>query len=471
MNEVRKRINKYDQGKKEQLVTLGQDKKKSYKEILAYLGNEIKMSTKMASFHHKILCFKSDGVYQLNKAIESIYGVSAVKSDDRPSGGNSPIDTIDVTLADGTRVKVPYGEISLPDLGDGANINITYSEDNILHVSGQCEFRFSSMIDDIVTETRDLLNTNSIYQDQAVEINSDMVPQIMELNQYKETFMIISDKTAYDLRPLYTRIRKADECRANGIPLKTGVLLEGIYGTGKTLLAFKVAHEAIQNNWSFIYLKDPTLLARVLKLSQTLDNNGNGVIVFVEDVDQVTRGDRNTAMQDILNTLDGGDTKNMNVIALFTTNHIELIEPTFLRGKRIGSIVSMGHLDPKTARQFIDHTFSEYEMVEPEGKITFEKVCENITEAEIVPAFMAEICESVKSNMLFDDSNIVNPHFIQASLESYLRQVKLATKKNMDETKELKVYNALKTLIGDSVEETAVIKDMATDVDNISSNF
>ena len=28
-------------------------------------------------------------------------------------------------------------------------------------------------------------------------------------------------------------------------------------------------------------------------------------------------------MQDILNTLDGGDTKQMNVIALFTTNHLE----------------------------------------------------------------------------------------------------------------------------------------------------
>ena len=45
-------------------------------------------------------------------------------------------------------------------------------------------------------------------------------------------------------------------------------------------------------------------------------------------------------MQDILNTLDGGDTKQMNVIALFTTNHLDQIEPTFLRGKRIGSIVS-----------------------------------------------------------------------------------------------------------------------------------
>jgi ATP-dependent 26S proteasome regulatory subunit len=121
--------------------------------------------------------------------------------------------------------------------------------------------------------------------------------------------------------------------------------------TGKTLLAFKLAKEAIGNGWSFIYLKSPELLAETLRMCKTLDQNGHGIIVFTEDVDQVTRGNRDGALQDILNTLDGGDTKDMNVIALFTTNHIELIEPTFLRGKRIGSIISMPMLNAATAKK------------------------------------------------------------------------------------------------------------------------
>ena len=41
------------------------------------------------------------------------------------------------------------------------------------------------------------------------------------------------------------------------------------------------------------------------------------VIIFLEDLDQIARGNRDSAMQDILNTLDGGDTKNMNVISIY----------------------------------------------------------------------------------------------------------------------------------------------------------
>ncbi len=174
--------------------------------------------------------------------------------------------------------------------------------------------------------------------------------------------------------------------------------------------------------------------------------NGNGVIVFLEDVDQVTRGNRDNAMQDILNTLDGGDTKDMNVIAIFTTNHIELIEPTFLRGKRIGSIVSMGSLDAKTAMLFLEHAFQGDYKLEKKG---LAEVCERIEKENIVPAFMAEIVESVKSNMIFDDSDTVKAQYIDISLDSYLRQVALSKVKDMNETPADKLSSSLKEVLSD----------------------
>tara|TARA_R110000850_G_scaffold25874_4_gene74571 strand:- start:1320 stop:2708 length:1389 start_codon:yes stop_codon:yes gene_type:complete len=445
MQELKRRISNYDLAQKEKLVTLGKGSK-SYKDILMYLNNEIQMSTKIASFRHAIRCFKNDGVYQLNRAIEQVYGVSAAKAEaGGPSGGNdSPIETIDVILADGTRIKAPYGKIELPELGEEANIEISYDDTtNELYITGKSEYRFSSMIDDIVFETRRLLNTDSVYKDQAIELDSKCSPTIMDLSNIDKEFMVMSSKTEYDLRPLMTRIEKPEKCIERGIPLKTGVLLEGIYGTGKTLLAFKVAQKAIQNGWSFIYLKDPKKLAQTLRLSQTLDNNGHGVIVFLEDVDQVTRGNRDAAMQDILNTLDGGDTKAMNVIALFTTNHIELIDPTFLRGKRIGSVVSMGCLDHDTAMQFVTHTFSDYEL-EPEG---LSAVCDKIAAAGIVPAFMAEITETVKANMIYEDSDVIKAEYIENSLASYLRQVELSKKKEDYETPESQLGKALAVVL------------------------
>lgn len=194
--------------------------------------------------------------------------------------------------------------------------------------------------------------------------------------------------------------------------------------TGKTLFAFKAAKKAIGNNWTFIYLKEPKLLATTLKLSKTLDNSGNGIIVFVEDIDQVTTGDRDKQMQDILNTLDGGDTKGMNVIAMFTTNHLEKINPTFLRGKRIGSIISMGPLTADTAMQYIRHTFKDTYTLDEVG---MDLVCKQIEEYEIVPAFMAEICEKVKSNMIFEDPGTpIQAIHIEVSLKAYLKQVGLS---------------------------------------------
>jgi transitional endoplasmic reticulum ATPase len=445
-NELKRRINQYEASKKAELVTLGQSTK-SYKDILSYLNNEIEMSTKMADFHHKILCFREDGVYQLNKSIEKIYGVSSAKNEEKPSGGgDKPIQTVDVTLANGTRVKVPYGKIDMPDLGEGAMIDIAYErEKNFLHIKGSCQFRFASMIDDIVEETRILLKTSSIYKDQAVELGAYCEPTILDLSNIDREFMVLSQNTEVALRPLLTRINKPEECIKRGIPLKTGILLEGKYGTGKTLLAFKVAKQAIENNWSFIYLKEPKLLAQTLRLSKSLDNNGNGVIVFLEDVDQITRGNRDASMQDILNTLDGGDTKDMNVIAMFTTNHIELIEPTFLRGKRIGSIVSMGHLEAQTAYDFIQHTFADYTIVE-EGMM---EVCKEIEAAEIVPAFMAEITEKTKANLLFEkDTDLVKAEHIRSSFKSYIRQVELAQTKDMSVSPSEELGNALTKVLG-----------------------
>lgn len=213
----------------------------------------------------------------------------------------------------------------------------------------------------------------------------------------------------------------------------------------KTLYAFKLAKDAVANNWAFIYLKDPKILAEVLRMCQVIDRSGHGVVVFVEDIDQVTRGNRDAQLQDILNTLDGGDTKDLNVITLFTTNHIELIEPTFLRGKRIGSVITMDCLDAETAEKFIKASFTEEEGYTLDGDFT--EVYKYIEKAEIAPAFMAEIVESTKSKLIFSDDNKVTPFHIKASVESYQRQVALAQKKDMTETPEKKFVNALREVL------------------------
>lgn len=209
-------------------------------------------------------------------------------------------------------------------------------------------------------------------------------------------------------------------------------------------MAFKLAKKAIENGWIFIYLKDPSLLAEALRMSKIIDRSGHGALIFVEDVDQVTRGDRDAALQDIVNTLDGGDTKDMNVISLFTTNHIELINPTFLRGKRIGTIISMGFLDAETAFDFMKQYFQigNYTISED-----LTEVCNLIASSDIAPAFMAEIVEAVKARLVFEKRNDVKSFDVEYAVKSYLHQVDLAKKRPTTDTPEVLLAKNLKTVV------------------------
>lgn len=466
-----RKVNQYEESMKKKFIEIMSEEGIKYADCLDFVQNEIEQSKKMSKFCYKIPCFKNDGIYQLNQAISEIFGSVVSKEDDSPSG-NSNISTVDITLADGSRMKAPYGDIQLAGLGEDSLISINYdSVAHVLLVTGSCQFRFSSLIDDIVEVAKRNISTNSIYKGQALEITDINEPKILDLSSIDDQLMILSDQTEYDLRPIRARLLNPDKCVEKGIPLKFGALLEGGYGTGKTLLAFKLARQAVENGWIFIYLKDPTLLAESLRMSKIIDKSGHGALVFVEDIDQVTRGDRDSAMQDILNTLDGGDTKDMNVITLFTTNHINLIEPTFLRGKRIGTIISMGALDAKTAEVFIRESFKigYYTIVDD-----LTEVCKLIEENNIAPAFMAEIIEKVKAMMVLDDQCEVKAEYIKFSVKSYLNQVKLSRTKDMSMTPEKRFVDSLREVLHANKSEEdqeAFIDMMENYCDDCISNY
>lgn len=441
---IRNKNNKWEQEQKKKFAKMCESDA-SYSDIMEFVINEDEQNHKMSRINHRIRCFKADGAYQLHQAIEAVFGTVTAQGEKGMSSDGS-VTTIPIELADGTKIKVPFGDISLEGLGEGSCISINYDERrHELVVTGKCQVRYQSLIDDIILATMEGLETNSIFKGQALEIADINDPKIMDLSSMDKQLMVLSKKTEYDLRPIYARINSPQRCIDKGIPLKFGALLEGSYGTGKTLLAFKLAKEAIGKGWSFIYLKDPTILAEAIRMAKTIDRSGWGCIVFTEDIDQVVRGKRDAAMQDILNTLDGGDTKDMNVITLFTTNHIELIEPTFLRGKRIGTIISMGTLDAETADVFIRKSFEVGNYV---IKDSLDEVCKMIEDSHIAPAFMAEIIEKVKAMMVLTDSNEVCADDIKYSVESYLHQVELSQTKDMSETPEQRFVTAFKEVMG-----------------------
>lgn len=227
------KVNQYEESMKKKFVEVMQEPNIKYADCLDYIEGEIKQSKKMAKINYRIPCFRNDGIYQLNEAISQVFG-AVVSKEDKSISGDSNVQTVDITLADGTRIKAPYGKISLESLGEDSEININYDNDSHeLVVTGHCQFRFSSLMDDIIEVTKHNLAHNSIYKGQALEITDINDPKILDLSSIDSQLMVLSDKTKYDLQPIMARITNPEKCIAKGIPLKMGVLLEGTYGSGK----------------------------------------------------------------------------------------------------------------------------------------------------------------------------------------------------------------------------------------------
>lgn len=236
---IRNKNNKWEQEQKKKFAKMCESDA-SYSDIMEFVINEDEQNHKMSRINHRIRCFKADGAYQLHQAIEAVFGTVTAQGEKGMSSDGS-VTTIPIELADGTKIKVPFGDISLEGLGEGSCISINYDEKrHELVVTGKCQVRYQSLIDDIILATMEGLETNSIFKGQALEIADINDPKIMDLSSMDKQLMVLSRKTEYDLRPIYARINSPQRCIDKGIPLKFGALLEGSYGTGKLHLAMQL---------------------------------------------------------------------------------------------------------------------------------------------------------------------------------------------------------------------------------------
>jgi transitional endoplasmic reticulum ATPase len=148
---------------------------------------------------------------------------------------------------------------------------------------------------------------------------------------------------------LFTPIEHTDRCREYHIPLKRGVLLEGPYGTGKTLTAFVTAVKAQQNGWTFILLDKVGGLKKALEFARMY----GPAVVFSEDIDRAVTGERSVEMDDILNTIDGIESKGSDIITILTSNHVENINPAMLRPGRLDAVIRVHAPDAQSAEKLI----------------------------------------------------------------------------------------------------------------------
>lgn len=177
------------------------------------------------------------------------------------------------------------------------------------------------------------------------------------------------------------------------IPYHYGILLYGPPGTGKSSIISSLSME-----YKLIpcYI-DPSNIGSLLAYKEDLKDNLSDETVklfIIEDVDSCNflvkndneypddpnrkrtySDDRSSHMSDFLNLMDG--TKALqNIIWVFTTNHIDKIEPSLIRPGRIDKKFHIDYANNETFNQFLIYHFNK---PVPLGF----KVAENVSFAEV----------------------------------------------------------------------------------------
>ncbi|AFN83407.1 26S proteasome regulatory subunit 4 [Encephalitozoon romaleae SJ-2008] len=155
-----------------------------------------------------------------------------------------------------------------------------------------------------------------------------------------------------------------------GIKPPKGVILYGLPGTGKTLLAKAVAN---QTSATFLRVVGTELIQEYLgegpklvrELFRVADMHAPSII-FIDEIDAIGGRRYNTSsggrrevqrtMLELLNQLDGFDTRN-DIKVIMATNKIEALDPALIRPGRIDRKIEFGMPDAATKKKIFDiHT-------------------------------------------------------------------------------------------------------------------
>lgn len=256
---------------------------KTYAEILEYVQNEISESTRLVKFNYKVQCFLSDGAYALSRAVELKVGYATQTRERNPSGEKPPT-MIDVSFADGSHKKVPFGKIDLPTFGGEAFVDMKYDQSGqTLFIQGQCEKRYIADLDKVIDLTKKILKEDSIYKGKALKFILNKEPEFINLSGIENKSIYLTKSAEWETKAIEARIENTERCIASGMDIRYGVLLDGEYGTGKTLYAFKLAAKAVKRDWTFVYCPNPEHSLEAMKMAKRYCGNGKGLVLFIED--------------------------------------------------------------------------------------------------------------------------------------------------------------------------------------------
>jgi len=162
--------------------------------------------------------------------------------------------------------------------------------------------------------------------------------------------------------------------------LKRSLLAAGGYGTGKTLSMSNTAKLGKDLGFTVVYCKKTHEFDQALRVARNYQNPV--AVLIVEDIDIELSAGRTDNLNQIINTLDGLETKNDNIITLTTTNDLEALEPAAIRQGRMSAKILFTNPDAAACIKLL-HVYGKGLISDKEDLSVASKLMDGMNPAEV----------------------------------------------------------------------------------------
>lgn len=408
----------------------------TYEEAIKWCERKIKEENSFIAIEEVIDAYPFDGVIALMKTLKDTYGWTSLRPTPGFFGPNPPR-MLAVNVSPTETVQVPWGRIEIPNVEGFISTGWDMKDNRVVFkIGGEVKAKHKEEIHEIAENVRRLVKTDSIYKGKSIVVEFpnpeeeghfnpwDYQPSFLNVQSVNRNELIFSNEIDHQIqRNVFNLVLNTPEARKLKIPLKRGVLLHGRYGTGKTLTANVLAQMCEENGWTYVYIREAGQLAQAVDFAKRYQP----AVIFAEDIDKVMPDERTTEVNEILNVIDGIDSKGTEVMIVLTTNHIEKIQQAMLRPGRLDAVIELTYPDALAAAKLL-RLYGRDLIDENEDLSVVGAMLENT-----VPAVLREVVERSKLGALGRDEVMkITAGDLEKTARSMKAQLKLLEPKAQD---------------------------------------
>jgi transitional endoplasmic reticulum ATPase len=344
------------------LILPAEPEKMDYGKAIELLENRQMYESKKIVVRETFDIYPLDGACALDTVLKNRYGWAPATSTHDPFFGEHPPELVSVEVAPGEVRQVPWGKFLLPNITGSITTTTTIKGSRrVFAVEAEIlrrdEGAIRALFDDLRAETQ----RSSIYRGKAIRLrfrddDGDPIrlpePKFIRVDDIDPSMLVYSDAVYEEIATnLFVPISRAEDCIANGITLKRSVVLAGTFGVGKTLAAAVAAKLAVQAGITYLYSPRADELPDAIEFA--MQYQSPACVIFCEDIDLVTSGERTVSMKHIMDVIDDIDAKTANIIVVLTTNELKKIHDQMRRPGRMDAIIEVTPPDRKAAERLI----------------------------------------------------------------------------------------------------------------------